>query len=253
MFYTALRMGGEFRYPFPDNAGTSANTDEGLLKLRNYFNQFGLGVKTGIDFPFESTGYVGPNPIAADLMDFAIGQYDTYTTLQLAQYVATIANDGYRVQPHLIKEIRSPAPNNEELGPVIQVNETNVLNKLNIDKSYIDRTKEGFYKAFNESGGTGYSYWAGKDYNPAGKTGTAENEIYDERDDGTVYKKANTNKLSLVGFAPYDDPEVAFPVIVPNLNSSRGDYINQKIGTGLLDLYFDMKEDNEDEEEEEEE
>ena len=250
MFYTALRMGGEYRYPFPDNAGTSVNTDEGLLKLRNYFNQFGLGVKTGIDFPFESTGYVGPDPNAGNLMDFAIGQYDTYTTLQLAQYVATIANDGYRVQPHLIKEIRSPAPNNEELGPVIQVNETNVLNKLNIDKSYIDRTKEGFYKAFNESGGTGYSYWAGKDYNPAGKTGTAENEIYDERDDGTVYKKANTNNLSLVGFAPYDDPEVAFAVIVPNLNSSRGDSINHKIGTGLLDLYFDMKEDNEDEEEE---
>lgn len=250
MFYTALRMGGEYRYPFPDNAGTSVNTTEGLLKLRNYFNQFGLGVKTGIDFPFESTGYVGPDPNAGNLMDFAIGQYDTYTTLQLAQYVATIANDGYRVQPHLIKEIRSPAPNNEELGPVYQVNETNVLNKLNIDDSYIDRTKEGFYKAFNESGGTGYSYWAGKNYNAAGKTGTAENEIYDERDDGTFYKKANTNNLSLVGFAPYDDPEVAFAVIVPNLSSSRGDSINHKIGTGLLDLYFDMKEDNEEDEEE---
>src|SRR5690625_1290253 len=251
MFYAALRMGGEFRYPFPDNAGTSANTDEGLLTMRNYFNQFGLGVKTGVDFPFESTGYVGPDPNAGNLMDFAIGQYDTYTTLQLAQYVATIANDGYRVQPHLVKEVRFPAPNNEELGPVYQVNETNVLSKINVDDSYIERTKEGFYQVVNEPRGTGYNYWAGKSYQPAGKTGTAENEIYEQRDDGTFYKKADTNNLSLVGFAPYDDPEVAFAVIVPNLNSTRGDSINHKIGTGLMDLYFDMKEEQEDESEEE--
>src|SRR5690625_1567823 len=251
MFYAALRMGGEFRYPFPDNAGTSANTDEGLLTMRNYFNQFGLGVKTGVDFPFESTGYVGPDPNAGNLMDFAIGQYDTYTTLQLAQYVATIANDGYRVQPHLVKEVRFPAPNNEELGPVYQVNETNVLSKINVDDSYIERTKEGFYQVFNEPRGTGYNYWAGKSYQPEGKTGTAENEIYEQRDDGTFYKKADTNNLSLVGFAPYEEPEVAFAVIVPNLNSTRGDSINHKIGTGLMDLYFDMKEEQEDESEEE--
>src|SRR5699024_8465634 len=42
MFYTALRMGGEFRYPFPNEASASVSTDEGILPMRNYFNQFGL-------------------------------------------------------------------------------------------------------------------------------------------------------------------------------------------------------------------
>ena len=41
-------------------------------------------------------------------MDIAIGQYDTYSTMQVAQYVSTIANGGYRVQPHIVKEIREP-------------------------------------------------------------------------------------------------------------------------------------------------
>lgn len=56
-------------------------------EIRNHFNQFILGVRTGVDFPYEGTGYVGTTPVAGNLMDFAIGQYDTYTTMQLAQYI----------------------------------------------------------------------------------------------------------------------------------------------------------------------
>src|SRR5699024_5999630 len=113
------------------------------------------GVKTGIDFPYEGTGVEGTNPAAGNVLDFAIGQYDTYTTLQLGQYVSTIANDGYRVRTHLVKEIRSPSLNNDELGPVEEVLDTKVLNKLNIKDAYIKRTQDGFRKAFNEPGGTG--------------------------------------------------------------------------------------------------
>src|SRR5699024_3498961 len=83
-----------------------------------------LGSSTGIDYPYEGTGYVGTNPKPGNLLDFAIGQYDTYTTMQLAQYVSTIAGDGYRVQPHLVKEIRSPDP--EDMGPVHQSINTKV-------------------------------------------------------------------------------------------------------------------------------
>lgn len=253
MYYVALRAGGDFRYPYPTNATTSMSKEAGILTMRNYFNQFGLGVKTGIDFPSESTGYAGVNlDNAGNVLDFGIGQYDTYTTLQLAQYVSTIANDGYRVQPHLVKEIHSPAPNSKELGPVEKVLDTKVLNRINIEPNYIDRVQEGFWKAYNESGGTGYSYWAGKSYKAAGKTGTAENAVYGERDDGTFYKISDTENLSLVGYAPYDDPEVAFAVIVPNLSKSRGNGINHKIGTGLLDLHFDMKKAGQNEDQDEE-
>lgn len=247
MFYVALRAGGDNRYPFPNNSSTNMSNSEGILTMRNYFNQFGLGVKTGIDFPYEGTGVEGTNPAAGNVLDFAIGQYDTYTTLQLGQYVSTIANDGYRVRPHLVKEIRSPSLNNDELGPVEEVLDTKVLNKLNIKDEYIKRTQDGFWKAFNEPGGTGHRHWANKSYKAAGKTGTAQNAIYDTREDGTPYEKAKTENLSLVGYAPYDDPEIAFAVIVPNLSSSKGDSVNHKIGTGMLDLYFDKKKEDNDE------
>ena len=251
MFYIALRMGGEYRYPFPHNAKASFN-EEGMQQIRNYFNQFGLGVKTGIDFPYEATGYVGPDPGPGKIMDFGIGQYDTYTTMQLAQYVSTIANGGYRVQPRLVKEIRSPGPNDDELGPVYKVHHPKVLNQLEMDKEYIERVQRGFWQAFNESGGTGYSHWAGKSYRAAGKTGTAENEVFEERN-GEYVKVADTENLALVGYAPYEDPEVAFAVIVPNLGPIRGQYpINHEIGKGLLDTYFEMKENRETNEEDEE-
>src|SRR5699024_1089910 len=136
MFYVALRAGGDNRYPFPNNSSTNMSNREGILTMRNYFNQFGIGVKTGIDFSYEGTGVEGTNPAAGTVLDFAIGQYDTYTTLQLGQYVSTIANDGYRVRPHLVKEIRSPSLNNDELGPVEEVLDTKVLNKLNIKDDY---------------------------------------------------------------------------------------------------------------------
>src|SRR5699024_12331684 len=104
-FHIALRMGGEFNYQWNKAVNISS---EAFQDMRNYFGQFGLGVKTGIDFPNESSGYIGESPDNGKLLDLAIGQFDTYTTLQLAQYVSTIANDGVRVRTHLFKEVRLP-------------------------------------------------------------------------------------------------------------------------------------------------
>lgn len=237
MYYIGLRMGGEYRHPFPNNVGATYNP-EGAQTMRNYFHQFGLGVSTGVDFPFESTGFVGDAKFPGNLMDLGIGQYDTYTTLQLAQYVSTIANDGIRVKPHLVKEIRNPSTE-DELGSVYKVNHPKVLNKLDVDKDYIKRVQEGFYKVFNEAGGTGYSQWAGKEYRPAGKTGTAENEVYEPDSNGNYRQVANSQNLALVGYAPFEDPEIAFAIIVPNLGNVGGQYpINHTIGTRLMDAYF---------------
>lgn len=238
MFYIGLRMGGEYRYPFPNNAGAKYNP-EGAQTMRNYFHQFGLGVSTGVDFPFESTGFVGDAKIPGNLMDLGIGQYDTYTTLQLAQYVSTIANDGIRLEPRLVKEIRNPSVE-DELGSIYKVHHPKVLNKMDVDQKYIERIQEGFWKVFNESGGTGYSHWAGKEYRPAGKTGTAENEVYEQDSDGNFKQVAKSENLALVGYAPYEDPEIAFAIIVPNLGNVGGQYpINHKIGTRLMDAYFE--------------
>ena len=68
--------------------------------MRYYFRQFGLGVPTGIDLPNEILGKREKKIINLGfLLDFSIGQYDTYTPLQFAQYISTIANGGYRMKP----------------------------------------------------------------------------------------------------------------------------------------------------------
>jgi len=240
MYFIAMRMGGEYNYEWDKSITYNS---EAVQEIRNYFRQVGLGAETGIDFPFEATGYIGESPSAGNLQDFAIGQYDTYTTMQLAQYVSTIANDGYRVRPHFLKEVREPMPFEEELGPVHRSEATEVLNRIEMSDSQIGRVQEGFRRAFQETGGTGYNYWAGKDYKPAGKTGTAENEVYE---DGN---KIDTENLTLVGYAPYDDPEIAFAVIVPNLGKVGGQHpINHTIGTGVMDAYFDLKKEREESE-----
>ena len=72
--------GGTYEY----NKGLSLNPDA-FKKYRNMYAEFGLGRKTGIDLPVESLGYMGTSKLPGHLLDFAIGQYDTYTPIQLSQ------------------------------------------------------------------------------------------------------------------------------------------------------------------------
>ncbi|MBQ6484280.1 MAG: penicillin-binding protein 2, partial [Carnobacterium sp.] len=92
MMQIAMRIGGQNNY-IPNG---SLDIDMNLVfsKLRSYYAQFGLGVPTGIDLPGESTGLPGEQSNAGLALDFAYGQFDTYTTLQLNQYISTIANGG---------------------------------------------------------------------------------------------------------------------------------------------------------------
>lgn len=229
MFYIALRMGGEYNYKY--NHSVSFNR-EAFQEMRNYFNQFGLGVSTGIEFPYEGTGYKGTDPVAGNLLDFTIGQYDTYTTMQLAQYVSAIANDGYRVKPHFLKEIHNPLAFEERLGPVFETTTTEVINRVEMNDDYIARVQEGFRQVYQEHGGTAYSEFGGKKYNPAGKTGTAENSV-----DGDY-----TENLTFVGYAPFDNPEIAFAIVVPH--TGKGEHVNIKIGERIMDAYFEIEQSN---------
>ncbi len=239
MFYIAMRMGGEFNY----QPGKSIEFDpDAFAEMRNYFSQFGLGVSTGIDFPLESTGYEGSDPRAGNLLDLAIGQYDTYTTMQLAQYVSTIANDGYRLRPHFLKSIHNPISHSEELGPIYQTNNTEVINRVDMSEDYIQRVQEGFRQVFQESGGTATRHFANKSYKVAGKTGTAEADVYDDGE-----KVHDAENLALIGYAPYDEPEVAFALIVPKAGTGNRHPINHEIGKGILDAYFELEKGKEEE------
>lgn len=247
MFYIAMRMLGDFNYERNEPLQIDSAKDA-FQEFRNYFSQFGLGVPTGIDFPFESVGYEGTIN-SGKLLDFAIGQYDTYTTMQLAQYVTTIANDGYRVQPRFLKAIHKPTPHEDRLGPVYKSKNTDVLNKITMDQNLLERVQEGFRRVYQEPGGTAYSYFADKDYTSAGKTGTAESTYFIKDDEGKITDSVEKSNLALVGYAPYENPEVAFSIMVP---FTGGEYhLNDTIGERILDAYFNLKEKRENEENEE--
>jgi len=236
MFEIAMRISGAQYTP---NERLRGFNPEGFQIMRNYFNQFGLGVETGIDLPYEATGVIGRNSQDGGLLlDLAIGQYDTYTTLQLAQYVSTIANDGYRVSPRIVKEIRQANGDKDTLGPVIKRYSPNVLNRIDMDDSYIERVQEGFRRVATE--GTGRGSWSGNDYDVALKTGTAQNYFYEDE------VEQRTNNLTLVGYAPYDEPEIAFAIVVPKTGiGTNQSGVHHNIGNRLINTYFEMKEERE--------
>ncbi|MCM3765292.1 penicillin-binding protein 2 [Neobacillus niacini] len=235
MFKTAIAMaGGHYvpNKPLPLDY-TAFNT------MRRYFSQFGLGVRTGIDLPNEMTGFPGADKTPGLLLDLAIGQYDTYTPLQLAQYVSTIANGGYRVQPHIVKEIREPLMENNELGPIIKELEPKVLNRIDMKDEWVKRVQEGFRMVMQVGDGTGVGHWKSAPYNPAGKTGTAQ-AFYDGSDKSK--RMTPVTSLSLVTYAPADNPEVAMAVVVPwAYEGHSGPSINHLIGRRVLDAYFELK------------
>lgn len=220
MFHIAMKIGD---YDYAKKLGFK-NPEKAYEIMRKYFGQFGLGVKTEIDLPNEETGYNGGVQKLGNLMDFAIGQFDTYTPLQLLQYVSTIANDGKRVQPHFLKEVR-------ESGEVVDEFQTNEINTVDMDLSYIERVQEGFRLVMNGNKGTAASVFKNAAYNPAGKTGTAQ---VSDGNGGYNYN------LTLVGYAPYENPEVAISVVVPNVENDSSS-ISKSIGKRSLDFYFQNK------------
>ena len=202
---------------------------------RNTFAEFGLGVKTGIDLPNESTGLKGKNDTSGLLLDFAIGQYDNYTPLQLAQYVSTIANNGSRMKLHLLKEVYSYE---SQLQKLIYQNKIEELNKLNTDSQYLNRVQEGL-KAVMSYGGTGSGY-IDKNYLPAGKTGTSQSFV-DTNGDGLVDTETVSNTFA--GYAPYDDPKATFTVVSPdtyNYQTTYQSYVNKRITQRISQKYFEI-------------
>ena len=234
-FYTAINVGkGTYTY------NGKLNIDPIAFDIyRNTFKQFGLGVKTGIDLPVESLGYTSDSTLPGHLLDFAIGQFDTYTPIQLSQYINTIANGGYRVQPHLLKAVYKPTK--DGLTNLLYETDTVILNKIDLEEKYIERIQEGF-RANMVSSGLGVNFINTK-YNAAGKTGTSESFI-DTDGDGIVDKETMSNTFG--AYAPYDNPKVSFVVVSPDIyyketSTSRAP-INRNITYRISSKYFEMYE-----------
>nr|WP_269808220.1 penicillin-binding protein 2 [Bacillus pretiosus] len=239
MFHTALKIAG---VDYVKNSSLNIK-QEYFDKMRYYFRQFGLGVPTGIDLPNETAGQIGKKDNQPGfLLDYSIGQYDTYTPLQLVQYISTIANGGYRMKPQIVQEVREQTSQKDEIGKVVHSVEPIVLNKIDMKEEYINQVKEGFRKVFQEGDGTGVRAFQKASYKPAGKTGTAQTVYGGESDIGRNEKgeRRECYNLTLAGYAPYDNPEVAFSVVVPwVINDKSG--INSDIGKEVLDAYFELK------------
>ncbi|NHC39703.1 penicillin-binding protein 2 [Bacillus sp. MM2020_1] len=238
MFHTAIRIGkGHYEYDKPLNFSSKA-----FDTIRNSFASFGLGTRTGIDLPNEQSGFKGSSHLPGYLLDLVIGQYDTYSAMQLAQYVSTIANGGYRMQPHVVKQMLEPKEGKDELGPIVQEISPTVLNSIDVNPDWMYRVQLGFKKVMQERGGTAYKYFRNARYSPAGKTGTAE-AFYDGPERHRFGKEPPpVMNLSLVSYAPSTNPEIAMAVIVPWAYQGKKDNrANLKIGRRVLDTYFEMK------------
>ena len=235
-FKTAIRVNGQEYY-----RGMKLNFNQKSFDTyRNMYHAFGLGVKTEIDLPIESAGYTSVDKASGNLLDFVMGQYETYTPIQLAQYVSTIANGGNRMQPHLLKEVRK-ATDKDTLGDVMYTFEPKVLNKVEVKSENLKRVQEGFYAVMHMSGGYGRGYINDR-MDAAGKTGTSQSFI-DTNNDGIIDTETITS--SFIGYAPYNNPKVAFMVTSPNSShaNSGSDFtslVNYRLTRAITDKYYDM-------------
>ena len=227
MVQTALGIMGQTYQPNM-TVGTN-NLESAMGKLRATFGEYGLGVSTEIDLPDESTGFIPPKFDLANYLTNAFGQFDNYTPMQLAQYVATIANNGVRLAPHIVEGIYD---NNDKggLGELIQAINTKEINKVNISESDMAILHQGFYQVSHGTSPltTGRAFSDGATVSISGKTGTAESYVA-----GGQKEANNTNA---VAYAPTENPQIAVAVVFPH-NTNLTKNVGPAIARDIINLY----------------
>lgn len=201
---------------------------------RDMLSSYGLGIITGIDLPNEKPGLKG-NIISDDLLlNLAIGQYDTYTPIELFNYINTLAMKGKRISPSLVNDIK----NNDF---IIYKNKHEVVDNVQISNDDFNQIHKGFYEVMNNGTGLGFM---NKNLLPAGKTGTSESFI-DTDSDGKIDTKTLT--LTMAGFFPYDDPKISLIVVCPNTSHNNGKnkdyiyYLTSKISRRITNIFNEQK------------
>lgn len=229
-FYDGIAMSSNVYFYYL--AGGKA--DEGFpglgeARIAKYARAFGLGAATGIDLPGESAGLVpdaqwkeetfGDPWFLGDTYNFGIGQgYLSATPLQIITAVSAIGNGGKVVRPHLLREVQ------DSHGNVLQRFEKSVRGIVPVEPEYLQIVKE----AMRESVTRGVAQKAAvPGLEVAGKTGTAEF--------GPARPGSQETHGWFVGFAPYDEPEVA---VVVFFQRGIGGSDAAPAGSKILDYYF---------------
>lgn len=197
----------------------------GISLLEEYTAMFGLGQPTGIELS-EATGWMdgpeytesqGQTWYEGNTLPAAIGQGNSrFTPLQLANYVATLANGGTHYSAHLLKEVKS-----NDYSQVVERYEPQVLNQLDIEPENLAAVTEGMLRVTTE--GSAKTYFADLGVQVAAKTGSAQ-----------VSSATESNAL-FVAFAPYEDPEIALAIVVEKGGSGS---TLANIAAEILEYYF---------------
>ncbi|MBQ2916576.1 MAG: penicillin-binding protein 2 [Clostridia bacterium] len=217
-------------------------TRMGIENLEKYATYFGLGQKTNIELPGEVSGTLAGKTLYDKLgetwyygnsLSAVIGQAENnFTPLQMARYIAILANGGNDVQVSIVKDIINS--DGTSIGKEEIQNYTKEklnleeINKedLNIKKENLDVVLEGMKSVTTESGGTAYGVFRDFDIEVGGKTGSAE--------------AGNQVNAWFAGFAPYENPEIAIVVMVEN--GSHGSYTAEVV-RDIVEEHFKLKKD----------
>jgi penicillin-binding protein 2 len=198
--------------------------DLGIDNISDFMGQFGFGSRTGVDIEGESEGVLPSQAwkkkhfkrpeqqkwFAGETISIGIGQgYNAYTPIQLAQAVATLANDGVMFRPHLVQYITDTRTGAKTLV------ESKPIRTIPLKSEYLKVIKDAMVGVNKE--GTGARAFAGAAYVSAGKTGTAQ--VYslkgDKYAEGHVKQELRDHAL-FIAFAPAEQPKIALAVLVEN-------------------------------------
>jgi len=190
------------------NVGTIMLAREvGDEKLEHYLRAFGIGSTTGIELPGESAGILQDSDDWSGVRaaNVAIGQGVSVTTLQMASVFQTIANDGVRVDPRIVKSVTDPAG---RVTAAPEPSSTRVISEATADQmAYMLEAVVG-------PGGTA-PLGQIEGFRVAGKTGTAQRA----NPDCNCYAGGGY-VTTFVGFAPADDPQYVVAVDLERPTSS---------------------------------
>lgn len=193
----------------------------GATTLTDYFKQFGLGVRTGVEVNDSAGLLLEPSSdrVGGTTLQISIGQMNAFTPLQLANYTATLANGGTHYNASLIDRIVS-----YDMSNVIKTFEPQIKNKMKISDNTLKAVKEGMLSVTEE--GTGRLALSDYPIKVGGKTGTSQ--------------VANAPDHSVfIAYAPFDNPQIAISVVLENgqMGSTAGTIVRD-----ILDAHFFSKE-----------
>lgn len=229
MFRIAMAIGGSNYIP-----NESLYMDPSTIDIyRQSVGELGLGVKTGLDVTDEASGGRGINPNPGHVLDNFIGQYDTYTNIQLAQYTSTLANGGKRVQPRFLLDAFTI---DEEGNPIITYeNDVTIMGDVSEHATAFERIHEGYRACVTLPRGTCRTPWAGKPYETHVKTGTAQFIDYSTNTD-------HPNRLTTGwGNDSQGNAQIVFSSIAYRQNTapSGGDGSASTIAALVVDRYYE--------------